>query len=203
MNHPTPDADKDNTPATPAVAPAAAPLPRRRSALTQQVLEQHFAHDAGERDQLLRKGAHWFYWVAALSLINSLIGIFGGGVTFLAGLAVSQIVDAVAAGFGLVEFYYTIPIDLVIAFFVCGFGYLATHGSRKALIAGMVLYALDGAIFLYCGSWAPALFHGFVLYQMWSGWHAQKRLDELRQWDADIASRETAAGRLVRRGPIS
>ena len=42
-------------------------------------------------------GANWFYWVAALSLINSAAFVFGAGVHFLAGLGLTEIADAVIA----------------------------------------------------------------------------------------------------------
>ncbi len=155
------------------------PDPVRRSALTNEVLTETLSSDVNVLRQRIRTSAQWFYWVAALSLINSLIYLFKGDVSFLAGLAVSQIADAFAAHLGFFGPYFNLGLDLIIAFFVCGFGYLAAQGSRAALIVGMILYALDGGIYLLFSAYLPALFHAYVLYRMGRGWMARRQLDEL------------------------
>src|SRR6478672_6161125 len=48
----------------------------------------------------VRAGAKWFYWIAALSLVNSLVAIFGGQFHFVVGLGITSIVDALAKGIG-------------------------------------------------------------------------------------------------------
>ena len=62
--------------------------------------------------------------------------------TFLAGLAISQLADGYARHLGFVGPYFSLGIALVTAVFVCGFGYLSSCGSLVALIVGMSLYAL-------------------------------------------------------------
>ena len=42
-------------------------------------------------------GATWFYWIAALSLINSVVILMGSEWSFIIGLGVTQFVDGVAA----------------------------------------------------------------------------------------------------------
>ena len=44
-----------------------------------------------------QSGANWFYWVAGLSIVNSIMQHLGGGVFFIMGLGVTSFVDAVAA----------------------------------------------------------------------------------------------------------
>ena len=41
-------------------------------------------------------GANWFYWIAGLSLINSVITLVGGKISFVLGLAVTGITDQMA-----------------------------------------------------------------------------------------------------------
>jgi hypothetical protein len=43
-----------------------------------------------------RNGANWFYWIAALSLINTIIVFSGGDWAFFFGLGVTQVVDVIA-----------------------------------------------------------------------------------------------------------
>lgn len=40
--------------------------------------------------QTIHSGAHWFYWIAVLSLINSLVFHFGWNWSFFMGLAATQ-----------------------------------------------------------------------------------------------------------------
>lgn len=42
---------------------------------------------------IVKNGANWFYWIAALSLINTVILMSGGSVSFLFGLGTTQIID--------------------------------------------------------------------------------------------------------------
>ncbi|MBI4332353.1 MAG: hypothetical protein HY673_13855 [Chloroflexi bacterium] len=38
-------------------------------------------------------GASWFYWIAGLSMLNTLFVIIGAGWTFFIGLGITQVVD--------------------------------------------------------------------------------------------------------------
>ncbi len=113
----------------------------------------------------VQNSARWFGWIAGLSLVNTLIHHFSGGVTFLFGLAVTQIPDG---------FFHGVPaasyaLDIVpLGFFVL-IGYFATQGQVWAFIVGGVAYLLDGAVFIAFNTWLPALFHVFVLFSIFFG----------------------------------
>jgi hypothetical protein len=107
--------------------------------------------------QAMLSGANWFYWIAGLSFINTIIARFEGGWTFVVGLGLTQVVDVVIS---LIEMemgieYATIllVVNLVIDLFLIGlfvlFGILASRQHRWAFIAGMVLYALDALLILW------------------------------------------------------
>lgn len=182
MSSPTPDDP------IPPLTPSSLPPAPARSELTRQVIgATGVAVDEARLAAQARNGANWFYWVAALSVINSIISLSGGSVSFLAGLAIPQVADAYAAHLGFVGPYFSIGTDLLFAFFFCGFGYLTTHGSRAAFIAGMVLYVLNGAVYLLVSAWLPLAFHGFVLFQMFTGWKARQKLARLRAESTPLA----------------
>jgi hypothetical protein len=42
-------------------------------------------------------GAKWFYWIAGLSLVNSLVVVFGGNFHFVLGLGITSVVDELQA----------------------------------------------------------------------------------------------------------
>src|SRR4051794_40879026 len=47
-----------------------------------------------------RNGANWFYWIAGLSLVNSVILLTGGNTFFFIGLGVTMMADAIATVVG-------------------------------------------------------------------------------------------------------
>lgn len=130
-----------------------------------------------------RSGANWFYWVAALSIVNSAMLLSGANRHFVVGLAVTQFID----GFGMaiaqqapehtrVIYAVTFGFNLVIAFFVAGFAWLSKRRVPAVFLIGMILYALDGLLFILFEDWMSAAFHAYALYGMWSGWSAYRKL---------------------------
>lgn len=147
-----------------------------------------YGQDVLELRAKARRGTQWFYWIAGLSLVNTLALLFKGNFSFLAGLGVTQIVDAVSNQMlGSAGPYVSVGVAVLAAAVLCAFGYFSARGSRAALITGMVLYALDGGLFLYFGDYLPAAFHGFVLFQLWQGWQAWQQIAKLRAESAGFA----------------
>ncbi|NOY97866.1 MAG: hypothetical protein GXP40_01515 [Chloroflexi bacterium] len=141
-----------------------------------------------------KSGANNFYWIAALSVVNSLIALFGGGVSFVIGLGLTQVIDGFAfllaqdlpdatvliKGIGLA---LSIGISALFALF----GYLSGKGQRWAFIAGMVLYAGDALLLLFFQDWWGVGFHLFLLFGLFGGLQALRKLQSmLPQVSADI-----------------
>ncbi len=129
-----------------------------------------------------KSGANWFYWIAGLSLVNSLIFLFGGNWSFFAGLGITQIIDAI--GFQLAqngEFsvikIIAFVIDLVIATIFVGCGFFASKFQIWAFIVGMILYFLDGVLLLVLGEYLSAGFHVFALYMIFRGLMAARQVN--------------------------
>jgi hypothetical protein len=127
-------------------------------------------------------GASWFYWIAGLSIVNTLIFFFGGNWSFFAGLGVTQIVDAVVLfmtgndGFSVLKLI-AVVFDLVVAglFFLCG---LWAHKFQTwAFVTGMILYLLDGLLLLVIGAYLPAAFHAFALFMIFRGFSAARKIN--------------------------
>ncbi len=133
-----------------------------------------------------RSGASTFYWIAALSALNSLIAVFGGNVFFVVGLGFNMIVAGVAIGLGkaapsiaLIANVIGIVLNIVIAGIFALFGYFAGKGYRWAFITGMVLYALDAVLSLLFQDWIGVLFHLYFLWLLFSGLQAFDQLLKL------------------------
>ncbi len=129
-----------------------------------------------EWESVSRSGANWFYWIAALSLLNSIIFFSGVQRSFIIGLAVTQVLDglfqsaAVEAGVALSVI--GLLISGLIAAGVAFFGIFANRRKSWAFALGIAFYALDGSVFLLIEDWGALAFHVFVLYRLASGWSA-------------------------------
>ncbi len=114
-------------------------------------------------------GASWFYWIAGLSLINSVILLSGGRWHFMLGLGITDFMSAIGTLTGTNGAVVTFVINLVIAGIVVLFGFFASKGQKWAFLVGMVLYALDGGLTLLFRDFFSAAFHGYALFRIYNG----------------------------------
>jgi hypothetical protein len=117
----------------------------------------------------MRSGGSWFYWIAGLSLVNTIAALTGAGFGFIVALGITQIVDQYGGGLAVV-------LNVLIAGLFIMFGVFANKGHLWAFIVGMLLYALDGVIFAMVGQWLAAAFHAFVLFCLFNGLRAARQL---------------------------
>ena len=142
------------------------------------------------------------YWIAGLSLINSIIHLCGAQLSFIVGFGVTQIVDGI--GMGAIEAAgeehrmlisgIVFGVNLVSAAWFVLWGVLAGKAKRWAYIVGMVFYALDGLIFLLAMDLLSIGFHVFALVQIFRGFkacgallevHAQMKANEAESVPVD------------------
>jgi hypothetical protein len=129
-----------------------------------------------------KNGANWFYWIAGLSVINSMILMFGGEISFIVGLGITQIVDAIAwelknsGGMNLDYIFFVVSLFISGVFVI--FGYFSRKRMTGVYITGMILYALDGLIFFLVADWLSIGFHIFVLYSLYGGLKALKSMND-------------------------
>jgi hypothetical protein len=142
----------------------------------------------------VKSGAGNFYWIAALSIINSLGAVFNLGVSFVIGLGVSQIVDALAMVIaeGIPEYAaiirtFGVVLSIGISALFAVFGYFAAKGHRWAFIIGMVFYALDGLLLFAVQDWFGFGFHLFLLWGLFSGFQSLKKLQAILPKSVDPA----------------
>jgi len=139
-----------------------------------------------EQTRRLRGGASNYYWIAGLSVLNSLIMMFNGGMTFVIGLGVTQIVDAIAYllaadipasawTFRLAGLAISLAVSAVFAMF----GYFAGKGQRWAFIVGMILYGLDAILMLVIADYFGFAFHLLMLWGLFGGLRAVSELARL------------------------
>lgn len=143
---------------------------------------------AAQREKLEtqhKSGANWFFWIAGLSLVNSGVMLAGGQWGFIVGLGITQFADAVGAavaeevgaGIGLRAVVFV--FDAFVAGLFVLFGALARKRHAWAFVTGIVLYTLDGLLFLLVSDWLSVAFHAFVLFCLLGGLAAGRKLAAL------------------------
>ena len=124
----------------------------------------------------LKSGASWFYWIAGLSLINSIAALAGQGWRFFFGLGITQLFDVIANEFGSSGKMIALLLELAVAGTFVLFGVFANQRHLWAFIVGMVLFALDGVLFVIARDWVGVGFHAFALYCLFRGVQACRQL---------------------------
>ncbi len=119
----------------------------------------------------VKSGARWFFWLAGLSVVNSVMAASRGGVQFIFGLGITQLLDG--QDLGAISLALTV---LVAGVFVL-FGVFAQKRQPWAFIAGMILYTLDGLLLVLVSAWIPAAVHAYVLYRLFVGFRACRDAD--------------------------
>jgi hypothetical protein len=126
----------------------------------------------------VRAGAKWFYWIAGLSMINSLVVIFGGKLHFVVGLGITSVVDAFARRVGSAGSV----LDIIINGFVAGifvlFGSFAFKAQKWAFLVGMTLYLLDGLLLVSVKDYLGVAFHAYALFAIYRGFVVTKQLPQ-------------------------
>lgn len=134
----------------------------------------------------IRAGAGWFLWIAALSILNTIIYVAGSSITFVVGLGATQIIDIFMGTLasemgqkGQLLTYLGFVLDLAIAGAFIALGLLGRKRHRWAIILGMVLYAIDGAVLLLFGEYFGAAFHAWALFGIYGSLPAIKELNAM------------------------
>lgn len=128
----------------------------------------------------MRRGASWFFTIAILSGINSLLQIFDAHIRFIFGLGITQVVGVMAKQSSNGTVVLLVVDGLFIGLLLlCG--KWARERSQGAFLGGMIAYALDGLLLLLFNMWIDAAVHAYALYRMWQGYAASRELVQLEQ----------------------
>jgi hypothetical protein len=134
-----------------------------------------------------RRGTNWFYWIAGLTIINTIISLTGGGISFSVGLAFAKVVDAVGQALVGPARYALVLVDLIIAAVFVMFGVLGGKGQTWAILTGTILYVLDGLLLIGLVATGQVtagilgfIIHGLAIYYLFQGSNASRKLAALR-----------------------
>lgn len=105
-------------------------------------------------------GARWFWWIAGLSLVNTVMLHSGSDTSFVIGLGFTLMADAMFKAYQFIAF----GIDAVALGLIFGLGWFAGKGHLWAFVAGTVVYGLDALIYVLFQDWMSVAFHGLALF---------------------------------------
>jgi len=134
--------------------------------------------ELAQMEHRIKSGASWFYWIAGLSLINSVVALSGSNWGFVLGLGITQVIDALAKAVGSAGVAVAIVLDVIVAGVFVLFGVYANRKQSWSFLVGMVLYGLDGLLFLIGGDLLGLGFHTFALFCIFGGYSALRKLQE-------------------------
>lgn len=127
-----------------------------------------------------KDGAGWFYWIAGLSLVNTAVSLFGGNWNFVIGLGITQIIDylayEIALETGNMVSIIAVVINVLIAGVFAMFGIFANKGRNWAYITGMILFGLDGLLFLLSMDVLSIGFHILAIVFIYRGYSSNRKL---------------------------
>jgi hypothetical protein len=134
-----------------------------------------------------RNGVNWFFWIAGLSMINTIVYLAGGNLTFIVGLGATQFVDGITTGLiqeigsgsTTILRLAALAIDIGLTGIFVVAGLLGRRKYRWALISGMILYVLDAGLFIWVGDILGIAFHALALWGLWGGLRAMNALKKL------------------------
>jgi hypothetical protein len=139
----------------------------------------------GEVYQRYKSGANWFYWIAGLTLVTSIVTFSGGGWRFLISLGTTQFIDAFAEGLstelGGAPKVVALVLDIFVTALFVLFGVLAGKKLLSAYMIGMIVFGLDGLVSLLFQDLIGVVAHAVVLFFMARGYMAGRELVALEQ----------------------
>ena len=147
--------------------------------------DNQFSHETHDLEQRSKSGARWFLWIAGLTIITSIVSLYGGGFAFFLSLGTTQFIDGMARGlsqeFGDATKIVALVLDILVAGVFGLIGWLALKRHLWSFIAGMVLFGLDAFILLAFQIWISFAFHLLVVFWIFKGYQAARQLSELER----------------------
>ena len=143
-----------------------------------------------------KSGANWFYWIAGLSLVTSIITFGGGNWKFLISLGTTQVIDSIALVLseevGSASKIVALVLDVFLTAMFVVFGVLANKKYLWAYIAGMAAFVIDGVVSLMIQDLIGVIAHVVVLVFMVPGFLAGRKLAEVERERAAQAAAPAA-----------
>jgi hypothetical protein len=133
-------------------------------------------------DPVVASAARWFWWIAGLSLVNTVMFYSGSDASFVVGLGMTTLASVLLAGNMALALG---AVALILGFYFL-MGLYGQRGAAWAFYAGIAMYVLDALIYVKLDSWMSVAFHGYAIFCIARG---VMRLRELGQ--APVAANDS------------
>jgi hypothetical protein len=116
-------------------------------------------------DPIVLSAARWFWWIAGFSVINTLLFFSGTQTSFMLGLGVTTLANAMFAK----QLAVALAVAGVAAAFFFVVGLQAQRERAWAFYLGMAVYIVDAFIFVTYEDWGPVVIHALALFYLSKG----------------------------------
>jgi hypothetical protein len=123
-------------------------------------------------------GADWFFWIAILSLINSLIVFYYQTPNTPLALGITRWLDGTTSGFNASMTSGGLVTNLFVAAVLVVFGLLARRGSDIAFVVGIFLYVIDAMLVIGLRDFFGFGVHLIALFFLVKGLLASRHIRE-------------------------
>ena len=111
-------------------------------------------------------------------MINAALAFSGQQWRFILGLGVTQLAQDMAASGNAGTISGLVGVALIVVFAVLGQRAVVGHGW--AFVLGMILFGLDGLLFVLIQDWIGVGFHAFALLMIGRGYAAARQLPPMK-----------------------
>jgi hypothetical protein len=133
----------------------------------------------------IKRCASWFNLIAGLSVVNAIIAMANGGIQFVVGLGITQVVNELAARGGTTGRTVGFIVTLIAAGVFVMFGHFTKQGQKWALVIGIVFYTLDALLVLVGQAWLMLAFHAYALFMLCKAFPAINAYEQVKQQAAN------------------
>lgn len=133
-------------------------------------------------ERTIRSGASWFFWVGALSLINSIIVTFEGDWGFALGLELTYLIGFASQAWGASGPWIGMGVNIFLSLLMLGFGVAGWQRKFWPYVIGMALYAGDFILTFFTMQILSMVIHGLALFYFYKGLRAFLDAQERPIW---------------------
>jgi len=126
-----------------------------------------------------RNGARWFYWIAGLSTVNSIVAVTGGTFVMIFGLTSTLFATYLGSDIGGTWAIVGMVVAVLVSLGFLGLGWMAERGAVWAYAVGGAVYAADTVLTLFFKDWLSVIAHVFAVAIVFAGMAATQRLKKV------------------------
>jgi hypothetical protein len=132
-------------------------------------------------EKRVKMGASWFYWIAGLTVFNSLSALCKWDFGFYLGLGITQWIDGIIGALGTVGGVIAMAIGLLAAGLLVLLGIFCHKCHAWAFIVGLILLGLDTLIVGVSALVVPSIWigvglHVWALISIFLGFRASRQM---------------------------